>query len=218
MTDKKLSISEIENIRREYRNEELLVSEAEPDPFMQFDRWFRQALNSGLVDPNAMTLATAASNGYPSARIVLLKGYDSDGFVFYTNYESRKGNELLENPRSALVFYWDVLSRQVRVEGRAKKLPAEDSEKYFRTRPYDSQISAWASDQSAEITDRASLEKKVEALKQKFGKRVPLPPFWGGYRVIADRMEFWQGRPGRLHDRIEYRRDGSEWIKRRLAP
>lgn len=218
MTDKKLSINEIENIRREYRNEGLILREVDEDPFVQFDRWFRQALKSGMVDPNAMTLATSTRDGKPSARIVLLKGYDASGFVFYTNYESRKGMDLDENPVAGLVFYWDVLSRQVRIEGRTEKLSTRDSELYFKSRPYDSQISAWASDQSSEIADRAALERKVEELQGKFGDHVPLPPFWGGYRVIPDRIEFWQGRPRRLHDRIEYQRKGTVWTRKRLAP
>jgi pyridoxamine 5'-phosphate oxidase len=206
-------------IRREYARDFLLESSALPDPIAQFGRWFTDATTAKVPEPNAMLLATADASGAPSARIVLLKGFDADGFVFYTNYNSRKAEDLEQNPRAALVFFWESLERQVRIEGRVTKTSREESEIYFHSRPVDSQIGAWVSHQSRVIGSRQELEyRAVELQKQFAGREVPLPDFWGGYRVIPDRIEFWQGRPSRLHDRLEYVRAREAWKMQRLAP
>lgn len=189
------------------------------DPFTQFNRWLTEALARDVPEPNAMTLATATRDGVPSARIVLLRGFDERGFVFFTNYESQKGRELAENPRAALVFYWPTLGRQVRITGEVTRVSREESEAYFHTRPRGSQLSAWASEQSAVIPDRATLEERLREIEQRFPGEVPLPPFWGGYRVSPTTIEFWQGRTNRLHDRLRYTRqpDGT-WRIERLSP
>ena len=209
-----------EQIRREYTCGGLLESELLPDPIAQFERWFSDALAAEPVEPNAMTLATAEASGAPSARVVLLKGFDQSGFVFYTNYNSRKGRELSANPRASLCFYWKKLERQVRIDGTTERVSREESEAYFHSRPIGAQIGAWVSQQSEVLTSRAELDQRAVELAQHFSTGpVPLPDFWGGYRVIPQRLEFWQGRPSRLHDRIEYipRGDGT-WEHRRLAP
>jgi pyridoxamine 5'-phosphate oxidase len=190
------------------------------DPLRQFQTWFAQVLDANLPQPYGMTLATAAADGTPSARMVLLRGLDERGFVFFTNYDSRKGQELAANPRAALVFYWPQLDRQVRIEGQVEVLAAEESDRYFATRPRESQLSAWASPQSEVIASRKVLERRMEEVQAQFaGGAVPRPPRWGGYRVVPTVIEFWQGRPGRLHDRLCYQRrpDGS-WRLQRLAP
>lgn len=211
--------SKVETLRREYTLQGLSKAGMEQDPFRQFTRWFSQAAEAGLIDVNAMTLATADQDGAPSARIVLLKGYDDRGFYFYTNYESRKGQELKVNPHVALCLYWPQLERQVRIEGRVEKTSREQSEKYFHKRPRESQIGAWASSQSRKIQDRQTLLKRFSELKEQFDSQtVPLPDFWGGYCVIPRRIEFWQGRPGRLHDRLQYEKEGDSWVLKRLAP
>ena len=191
-----------------------------PDPFTQFGKWYEEAINSVPKLPNAMTLATATRDGRVSARMVLLKDFDYRGFVFYTNYESRKCRELEENPFASLVFYWAELDRQVRITGRVDRVTREESREYFKTRQRESQIAAWASEQSAVIESRAALEKKFdEHTARNEGREVPLPPFWGGYRMDAEEMEFWQSRPGRLHDRFRYRRQADgDWIIERLSP
>jgi pyridoxamine 5'-phosphate oxidase len=192
------------------------------DPFIQFKNWFTEAVDSQIMEPNAMTLATATVSGRPSARIVLLKSFDQQGFVFYTNYESHKANQLAENPNAALLFCWLELERQVRIEGRVEKVKEAESLEYFQSRPKESQIGAWASPQSRIIPDRAFIEERVQNIQNQYlaDKALPLPPFWGGYRVIPDRFEFWQGRESRLHDRIVYQQQPGkqEWQIVRLGP
>src|SRR5215216_2217978 len=198
---------------------ELVESNVDPNPFKQFRRWFEQATALGSKLPNAMTLATASKAGVPSARVVLLKDFDERGFVFYTNYESQKGRELEENPTATLNFYWAVLDRQVRITGHAAKTSREESEEYFHTRPVDSQLGAWASRQSEVISGREVLEEKMRQLMTEYdGKQVPLPPYWGGYRLSPISMEFWHNRESRLHDRLRYTRQDETWLIERLSP
>jgi pyridoxamine 5'-phosphate oxidase len=189
----------------------------DPDPLRQFATWFDEAGHAGIRAPEAMAAATAALDGHPSVRMVLLKGFDERGFVFFTNYASRKGGELAENPRAALLFYWDPLGRQVRVEGTVDRVPEGESEAYFRSRPRGAQISGCASPQSQVIEGRASLEARVAALEAGGGD-IPRPPHWGGFRVAPETYEFWQHRANRLHDRLRYRREGNRWVVERLAP
>lgn len=209
----------VADIRRDYTREALVEAEVCENPIDQFVEWFEQALSADMVDPNAMTLATATKDGEPSARIVLLKGVDEIGFRFYTNYKSRKAQELAENPNAALCFYWPAVERQVRIEGTVQKLSYEDSEAYFKQRPRLSQIGAWASNQSSVIESRDELEARFLKIKNRFeNKDVPLPDFWGGYVLQPKAIEFWQGRESRLHDRIRYEREGEGWKMVRLAP
>lgn len=212
--------TDISTLRKNYAREALSESDVLPSPFAQFDRWFQEALEAQLTEPNAMTLATATRDGRPSARTVLLKGVDQEGFVFFTNYESRKGQELADNPQAALLFTWLELERQVRIEGLIERISAEASEAYFQSRPKGSQIGAWVSPQSRVITDRSVLEAKQQALETEYAEIevLPRPVFWGGYRLLPDTLEFWQGRPSRLHDRILYRRFAGSWKIERLAP
>ncbi len=214
-------MSSLADLRKDYSLAGLLEKDLAKDPFRQFEKWFQEAEAAKLIEPNAMTLATTGADGRPSARTVLLKGLDGRGFVFYTNYESRKGRELANIPRATLVFPWLALERQVVVEGAATRVTREESEAYFHSRPRASQLGAWVSQQSSVITGRATLEDALKALEQKYaGKEVPLPPHWGGYRVSPEIVEFWQGRRSRLHDRLRYRRDPktNEWTIERLAP
>jgi pyridoxamine 5'-phosphate oxidase len=208
------------DLRKDYSLSGLLEKDLARDPFRQFDKWFQEAEAAKLIEPNAMTLATCTKDGRPSARTVLLKGVDGRGFVFYTNYESRKGRELAENARASLLLPWIALERQVIVEGTVSKIPREESDAYFHSRPRASQLGAWVSQQSAIITGRPVLEDAMKLLEKKHaGAEVPLPPAWGGYRVSPETVEFWQGRRSRLHDRLRYRREaGGEWIVERLAP
>ena len=206
-------------LRTEYKRASLDERDVAPDPFAQFRRWFAEAQDAQVPEPNAMSLCTVDEHGRPSARIVLLKEVDARGLVFYTNYDSRKGRELAAHPQAALLFFWVELERQVRIEGSAEVVDAATADAYFRTRPRSSRIGAWASPQSATLPDRSALEQRFAEADQRFaGGDVPRPPRWGGYRVVPRAFEFWQGRPSRLHDRIAYSQEDSGWRTRRLAP
>ena len=208
----------VADIRQSYEKFELLESALAADPFEQFSRWFNEALSAKVTEPNAMTLATTTLAGKPSARIVLLKGFDTQGFVFYTNYLSRKGHELAENPQASLLFFWPELERQVRIEGVIQKASADESDAYFQSRPLGSRIGAWVSPQSQPIT-RAELEARATELGQSLGEQPARPEHWGGYRLDPDYIEFWQGRPSRLHDRLVFQREAHQpWSLKRLAP
>ncbi|MEY2881088.1 MAG: hypothetical protein RLZZ15_3468 [Verrucomicrobiota bacterium] len=207
------------DLRKDYALAGLAEKDLARDPFRQFGKWFQEAEASKLVEPNAMILATAGRDGRPSARTVLLKGVDGRGFVFYSNYESRKGRELEANPRATLVFPWFAFERQVIVEGAVTRVAREESEAYFHSRPLASQLAAWASVQSALVADRKALEEAYKAVEKKYaGQVVPLPPNWGGWRVAPETVEFWQGRRSRLHDRLRFRREKDQWVVERLSP
>ena len=210
----------IADIRREYSLQSLTENNIDANPIIQFKKWWDETLNSEIIEPNAMTLATASQDGLPSARIVLLKGFGEKGFVFFTNYESYKGQQLAENPKACLVFFWKEIERQVRITGLVSKISGKESDEYFETRPGNSRIGAWASPQSRVIESRDWLDQQFNALVAKMeGSSIQRPPYWGGYIVNPVMIEFWQGRPGRLHDRIQYsiEEDGS-WKIERLAP
>jgi pyridoxamine-phosphate oxidase len=211
---------EIQNLRQDYSASTLSENSTKGDPIKQFEQWFNEALEAKLHEPNAMTLSTATINGKPSARIVLLKGFHTGGFIFFTNYLSRKGKEIAKNPQGALTFFWGGLERQVRIEGTIEKVSKEESEKYFHSRPKGSQVGAVVSPQSQEIESRELLEQKWNELEAEYAdKEVPKPSYWGGYILNPQVVEFWQGRPSRMHDRILYKKtDKKTWKKVRLAP
>jgi len=212
-------ITDPSQLRVDYKRAALSERDAASDPFELFTRWFDEAVAAAIPEPNAMTLATVDAAGRPAARIVLMKGIDARGVVFHTNYDSRKGRDLAGNPRAALLFFWVELERQVRIDGTAERVSAEDSDAYFAARPRGSQISAWASPQSASVADRAWLEARFAECEARFASgAVPRPPNWGGVRVVPDRFEFWQGRASRLHDRLVWSRQGDGWTIGRLAP
>ena len=209
----------VADLRREYSRARLDEANVSPDPITEFARWFEEAVKAEVQEPNAMTLASVGSGGAPSARIVLLKGFDARGFIFFTDYRSQKGTELEQNPRAAMVFYWPELERQIRITGTTTPIGREESEAYFRTRPRGSRISAWVSHQSQVIASRKLLEDRVPELERRYpGDDVPLPPYWGGLRVVPGSVEFWQGRTSRLHDRIRYTKTGDAWRIERLSP
>ena len=210
---------EIRDRRISYQRGEFGAEVVARDPFEQFRFWLEEALRTdGIVEPNAMTLATTGAGGRPSARIVLLRQWDSRGFVFFSNYESRKGDELIAHPYAALLFWWGALERQIRIEGTTERILEVESDAYFATRPRGHRLSAWASQQSAAVPDRDTLQRAIAEADARFPGDVPRPPFWGGYRVVPDRFEFWQGRPNRVHDRIAYERAAGGWTTARLAP
>jgi pyridoxamine 5'-phosphate oxidase len=213
-------MSNIADLRQSYTKGGFVEADALPDAFDQFQQWFDQAIAAECYEPNAMTLATATEDGKPSARIVLLKGFDTSGFVFYTNYNSQKSQELEANPQVALLFFWDDLERQVRIDGVAQKTDSQESDEYFQSRPLGSRIGAWVSEQSTVIKSREVLEMHQADFEQRFEEgNVPRPPHWGGWRIVPQSIEFWQGRPNRLHDRLRYTRtDGGAWHIERISP
>lgn len=209
----------INALRHDFSRQTLDEKELNNDPFLQFEKWFREAVDARVSEPNAMTVATADAAGQPSARILLLRNFDGNGFVFYTNYNSRKGEEIASNPKAALLFFWPELERQVRIEGTLTRQSAEESDLYFQSRPRTSKLGAWTSEQSRVIESRSVLDETYNKLAEKYpGEDVPRPPYWGGYLLKPHHMEFWQGRPGRLHDRILFTLANDSWKISRLAP
>ena len=210
--------SHIADLRKSYERAELSEDASQSNPLKQFDQWLNEAIAGEVPEPNAMTVATVAGDMRPSTRIVLIKGYDERGIVWFTNYDSRKGQQIAGNPFAALQFHWVELERVVRIEGRVEKVSDEESDAYFKSRPLDSRIGAWASPQSQVISGRSVLVANAAKYSAKFMLNPPRPPHWGGFRLVPDRWEFWQGRKSRLHDRLSYRLDGDNWIRERLAP
>ncbi|MBL7974928.1 MAG: pyridoxamine 5'-phosphate oxidase [Candidatus Kapabacteria bacterium] len=209
----------LQNLRRHYKMHTLDESNVAASPFSQFHTWFNEALHAELPEPNAMTLATATPDARPSARVLLLKGFDEQGFVFYTNYLSRKGEELAANPHACLLFFWVELERQVRIEGTIAKVSRQESDEYFQSRPHGSRLGAWSSEQSSVVPNRQALEQRYADVVERFGENpVPLPDFWGGYRLTPTYFEFWQGRENRMHDRIAYTQHNNLWNVERLSP
>jgi pyridoxamine 5'-phosphate oxidase len=211
-------MDDLASLRKSYERAELDESSSASEPWRQFSDWLDQAIGAQLPEPNAMTLATVDADGRPSTRVVLIKGFDARGVVWYTNYESRKGRELASNPHAALQFHWVELERVVRIEGQVEKVSEEESDAYFRSRPLDSRLGAWASPQSQVISSRAVLVANAAKAAAQHGLNPPRPPHWGGYRLLPDRWEFWQGRKSRLHDRLSYRLVEGQWLRERLAP
>ena len=211
--------SAISDLRKEYALNGLDKADVSPDPIAQFRVWFEAALGAGVPEPNAMHVSTVTADGRPDGRIVLIKDVSDAGFVFYTNYESRKGRQLTDRPFAALTFFYPELERQIRIEGRVEKVSADESDAYFNSRPRGSQIGAWVSQQSSLVESRDVLQNRQRELEAQFDSQpVPRPPHWGGFRVVPDMLEFWQGRPSRLHDRIRYRKVGGDWVIERLSP
>ncbi len=209
----------INTLRHDFAKQTLDKKDVNTNPVLQFEKWFKEAVEAKVNEPNAMTVATATADGKPSARILLLRNFDENGFVFYTNYTSRKGEEILKNPYASLLFFWPELERQVRIEGKLTKQSAEESDKYFQTRPRASKLGAWTSEQSRVIANRQALDDEYEKISQKYpGENVPRPIYWGGYILEPTSIEFWQGRPSRLHDRLLYTKEKGSWKIERLAP
>jgi pyridoxamine 5'-phosphate oxidase len=209
----------IADLRTEYRRHVLTEQDVAENPIDQFQRWFDEAVNAAVLEPNAMCLATATPDAYPSARMVLLKGVDARGFVFYTDYRSRKGQELADNPHASLCFFWAELERQVRINGAVQRISRAESDTYFQSRPVPSRVGAWTSHQSMVLPDRSVLEAQLSENERRFADgNVPLPEHWGGFRIVPEEIEFWQGRESRLHDRIQFRREAGAWQRRRLSP
>jgi len=216
MTMSELNLADL---RRDYTKNGLLESDVDPDPIRQFSVWFEQATKSGIMEPNAMSHATVSPDGQPSMRIVLLKGIDDRGFIFFTNYESRKGKDLEVNPKSSLLFFWGELERQVRIEGTIERIDKHSSKSYFDSRPEGSRVGAWSSNQSEIVASRDVLENRFDENMRRFaGKDIPMPDYWGGYRLVPAMLEFWQGRGSRMHDRIRYRLIDGSWVIDRLSP
>ena len=209
---------DISQLRREYNAGSFTEQNTATSPFDQFHKWFDDAKEVGVLDPTAMTVSTVSREGMPSSRVVLLKSFDEDGFVFFTNYEGRKGTDLNTNPKASILFFWDQLERQIRIEGEVHKITPEESEAYFVTRSYTSKVGAWASKQSRELSSRYKLLREVAIVMAKHPVNVPLPPFWGGYRLVPSYFEYWQGRESRLHDRITYEKHSDGWDIKRLYP